>query len=172
MELNVFKTTVLPLRSKLLAYARRLSAEKEDAEDAVQEVLLRLWNNRQELERYQSIEAFAMTLTHNVCMDLHRKRKDTLTIDNLPDTLFDTTPERLLELKDEVKLIRAIIDSLPNLQRIIMRMKDVEGYETEEIVQITGCNAEAIRSNLSRARKRVRDVYLKIIDEKKRRNRP
>ena len=95
-----------------------------------------------------------------------------LTIDNLPDTLFDTTPERLLELKDEVKLIRAIIDSLPNLQRIIMRMKDVEGYETEEIVQITGCNAEAIRSNLSRARKRVRDVYLKIIDEKKRRNRP
>lgn len=172
MELNEFKTTVLPLRSKLLAYACKLSDDKEDAEDAVQEVLLKLWSNRQELEHYRSIEAFAMTLTHNVCMDLRRKHKDTQAIDNLPDTAHDNTPERLLEMKDEVKLIRALIDSLPTLQRTIMRMKDVEGYETEEIAQITGCNAEAIRSNLSRARKRVRDSYLKIIQEKKRRNQP
>ena len=172
MELNEFKTTVLPLRSKLLAYACKLSDEKEDAEDAVQEVLLKLWSNRQTLEHCRSIEAFAMTLTHNVCIDLQRKRKDTQGIDTLPDTAHNSTPERLLEVKDEVKLIRALIDSLPALQRTIMRMKDVEGYETEEIAQITGCNAEAIRSNLSRARKKVRDIYLKIIQEKKRRNQP
>ena len=78
--------------------------------------------------------------------------------------------ERLLEEKDEFRLMREIIDSLPTLQRTIIRMKDIEEYETEEIAEITGCNAEAIRSNLSRARKKVREVYLQTIQERKRRN--
>ena len=65
-----------------------------------------------------------------------------------------------------------IIDSLPNLQRAIMQMKDIQGYETDEIAEITGCGPEAIRSNLSRARKKVRDIYLQTIQEKKRRNEP
>ncbi len=70
-------------------------------------------------------------------------------------------------------LMHEIIDSLPNLQRTIMRMKDIEGYETDEIAEITGCGPEAIRSNLSRARKKVRDVYLRTIQERKeRRNEP
>lgn len=69
MELKEFKITVLPLRAKLLNYARKLTDEPEDAEDAVQEVLLKLWNKRLELEQYRSIEAFAMTLTHNICID-------------------------------------------------------------------------------------------------------
>lgn len=127
MELDVFKTTVLPLRSKLQAYAYKLSDEKEDAEDVVQEVLLKLWNSRKELEHCHSIEAFAMTLTHNVCIDLLRKRRYMQAAGNLPDTICSNTPEHLLELKDEVKLIRTIIDSLPTLQHTIMRMKDVEG---------------------------------------------
>ena len=80
------------------------------------------------------------------------------------------TPERLLEIKDEIRLMREIIDSLPTLQRTIMRMKDIEEYETEEIANITGCNPEAIRSNLSRARKKVREIYLQTIQERRRRN--
>lgn len=72
MELKEFKITVLPLRAKLLNYARKLTDEPEDAEDAVQEVLLKLWNKRLELEQYRSIEAFAMTLTHNICIDMWR----------------------------------------------------------------------------------------------------
>ena len=165
MELKEFKITVLPLRAKLLNYARKLTDEPEDAEDAVQEVLLKLWNKRLELEQYRSIEAFAMTLTHNICIDMWRcKRNDTLSLD---------IPERLLEIKDEIRLMHEIIDSLPNLQRTIMRMKDIEGYETDEIAEITGCGPEAIRSNLSRARKKVRDVYLRTIQERKeRRNEP
>lgn len=169
MELKEFKTTVLPLRPKLLNYACKLTESKEDAEDAIQEVLLKLWNNRPELDQCRSIEAFAMTMTHHVCMDLWRRKRDNITIDNLQVTGEEDTPDRLLEIKDEVRLIREIIDSLPPLQRTVMRMKDVEEYETEEIAQITGCSAEAIRSNLSRARKKVRDTYLNIIQEQKRR---
>ena len=169
MELNEFKISVLPLRPKLLNYARKLTESPEDAEDAVQEVLLKLWNNRLELDQYRSIEAFAMTLTHNVCMDQWRRNRDNSSIDQLQTETDGPTPDHLLELKDEVRLIRAIIDSLPPLQRTIMRMKDVEEYETEEIAQITGCGAEAIRANLSRARKKVRDIYLQTIQERKRR---
>ena len=71
-------------------------------------------------------------------------------------------PERVLEGNDEIRLMREIISSLPTLQQTIIRMKDIEEYETEEIAQITGCSSESIRSNLSRARKKVRDIYLKI----------
>ena len=169
MELNEFKISVLPLRPKLLHYAGKLTESMEDAEDAVQEVLLKLWDKRLELDRCHSVEAFAMTLTHNVCTDLWRKRKDTRSIDSLQSETTERTPEHLLEVKDEVRLIREIIDTLPPLQRLVMRMKDVEGHESEEIAQITGCSAEAIRSNLSRARKKVRDIYLQTIQERKRR---
>ena len=148
MELKQFKITVVPLRDKLLNYARRMTDDPSDAEDAVQEVMLKLWNLRQKLDEYRSIEAVAMTMTHHLCMDMWR----------------------LLEEKDEFRLMREIIDSLPTLQRTIIRMKDIEEYETEEIAEITGCNAEAIRSNLSRARKKVREVYLQTIQERKRRN--
>ena len=174
MELKQFKISVLPLRNKLLNYARKLTESPDDAEDAVQEVLLKLWNKRLELEQYRSIEAFAMTLTHNICIDMWRcKRNDTLSLDIVQAASPTGTPERLLEIKDEIHLMHEIIDSLPNLQRTIMRMKDIEGYETDEIAEITGCGPEAIRSNLSRARKKVRDVYLRTIQERKeRRNEP
>ena len=155
-------------------YARNLNEEPEDEEDAVQEVLLKLWNKRLELEQYRSIEAFAMTLTHNICIDMWRcKRNDTLSLDIVQAASPTGTPERLLEIKDEIHLMHEIIHSLPNLQRTIMQMKDIEGYETDEIAEITGCGPEAIRSNLSRARKKVRDVYLRTIQERKeRRNEP
>lgn len=155
-------------------YARKLTDEPEDAEDAVQEVLLKLWNKRLELEQYRSIEAFAMTLTHNICIDMWRcKRNDNLSLDIVQAASPTGTPERLLEIKDEIRLMHEIIHSLPNLQRTIMQMKDIEGYETDEIAEITGCGPEAIRSNLSRARKKVRDVYLRTIQERKeRRNEP
>lgn len=171
MELKQFKIAVLPLRSKLLNYARRLTDDPDDAEDAVQETMLRLWNRRTELEQYRSIEAFAMTLVHNLCMDLWRtRRNEYVSLDNVPNSTSEATPEQLLEIKDEIKLMRTIIQSLPPLQRTIMQMKDIEEYETDEIAEITGCSAEAIRSNLSRARKKVRDTYLQTIQARKRRN--
>lgn len=171
MELKQFKISVLPLRGKLLSYALKLTDESADAEDAVQEVMLKLWNIRRKLDEYHSIEALSMTMTRNACMDQWRsKRTDTLPLDHVQAASRAATPERLLEEKDEFRLMREIIASLPPLQQAIIRMKDVEEYETEEIAEITGCSSEAIRSNLSRARKKVRDIYLQTIQERKRRN--
>lgn len=167
MELKEFKTTVLPLRNKLMTYARKLTDKTEDAEDAVQEVMLKLWSRRKDLDQCHNIEAFAMTLTHHTCIDIWRRHTETLSLDAVQAV---ATPEVSMESQDEVLLIRRIIASLPPLQQTIMRMKDVEEYETEEIAEITGCSTEAIRSNLSRARKRVREIYLHTIQQRKRRN--
>lgn len=163
MELNQFKITVVPLRGKLLNYARKLTDDSSDAEDVVQEVMLKLWNIRQKLEEYNSIEALAVRITHNLCMDMWRsKRTDQVSLDQVLAVSQTVNPERVLEGNDEIRLMREIISSLPTLQQTIIRMKDIEEYETEEIAQITGCSSESIRSNLSRARKKVRDIYLKI----------
>ena len=170
LSAQIAKISVLPLRNKLLNYARKLTESPDDAEDAVQEVLLKLWNKRLELEQYRNIEAFAMTMTHNLCMDMWRTRHTaSVPLEYVQDATPGGTPERLLEIKDEIRLMHEIINSLPTLQRTIMRMKDIEEYETEEIADITGCNPEAIRSNLSRARKKVREIYLQTVQEKIRR---
>ncbi|THG68289.1 sigma-70 family RNA polymerase sigma factor [Bacteroides faecichinchillae] len=171
MELNQFKIKVLPLRDKLLNYARKMTDNPSDAEDAVQEVMLKLWNLRQKLEEYRSIEAVAMTMTHHLCMDMWRtQRLNNLPLEGLQLSATVASLECLLEEKDEFRLMKEIIDCLPTLQRTIIRMKDIEEYETEEIAEITGCTAEAIRSNLSRGRKKIREIYLQTIQERKRRN--
>ena len=170
MELQKFKIKVLPLRPKLLRHAEKLTGSGEDAEDIVQEVLLRLWKRRAELERCENIEAFSTTLVRHLSIDQWRKRRPESRESGEESGIEYTTPERLLEIKDSVRLIQEIIATLPALQQSVVRMKDVEGYETEEIAEIIGCQPEAVRSNLSRARRKVRDIYLQIVQEKNRRN--
>ncbi|MCI1647042.1 MAG: sigma-70 family RNA polymerase sigma factor [Bacteroides sp.] len=170
MELKLFKINVLPLRSKLLNYAKKYSDNPNDAEDAVQEVMLKLWERRDDLEQYRNIEAYAVTMIHNLCTDMWRSKYTlNLPLKDIEETDGSKIPERFVEIHDEMHLMQEIINSLPTVQRTIMRMKDIEGYETDEITKITGCSSEAIRSNLSRARKKVRDIYIQAIQEKKRR---
>ena len=164
MDLKEFKIQVLPLRGKMNGFAKKLLSDSVDADDAVQEVMMKLWDKRQQLDDCRNIEAFVMTMTHHICIDMIRARRNNIA--NPEDMQLadaDSSTEHLFELKDEVAIIRRIIDSLPDLQRITIRMKDIEGYENEEIAQITGSNVETVRSNLSRARKKVRDIYLMII---------
>lgn len=154
----------------MLHQARKLIGDAEDAEDVVQDVLLRLWSRRDELDRCRNLKAFVATMVRNACIDFLRTRHTGTS--SLPEALCTadgSDPHHDLEAKDEMELMHRIVRSLPPLQQTILRMKDMEEYETEEIAQITGCSPEAIRSNLSRARKRVRDIYLKIIQERRQR---
>lgn len=173
MEVKQFKILILPLRDKLVGYAQKLSENHFDAEDVVQEVMLKLWSLRGHLHEYRSVEALAMKMTRNACMDAwRRKRSGTLQLDRLDVLHHPTvTPDQVLEKKDEMQLMRTIVGMLPPLQQTMIRLKDFEGFETEEIAEVTGCSSEAIRSNLSRARKKVRDLYLQTIQERKKRDR-
>lgn len=163
MELETFKSTVLPLRDKLLKYSVKLTDDGADAEDIVQEAFLKLWYIRDRLDGYQSVEALSVQVVKNLCLDkLRSKRMDRMP-ENSQSILADTvTPEQLLEQHDAVAIIGRLIQQLPTLQQCIIRMKDVEGYELSEIAQITGTQIESVRVNLSRARKKVREQFIML----------
>jgi RNA polymerase sigma factor (sigma-70 family) len=159
-----FKTYVLPLSSKLLRIAFQIIQNEEEAKDVLQDVFLKLWQKRNELNKVQNIEAFAVSLTRNRCLDVMRKRK-AITIrnlkkDNIPYERGIETDN--LEHTDSAGLVKRIIAGLPELQRTIIHLRDIELLEFEEIADIMKMEINAIRVNLSRARKKVRDEILKI----------
>jgi RNA polymerase sigma-70 factor (ECF subfamily) len=163
MELETFKITVLPLREKLVSISRRITEDGVDAEDIVQESLLKLWLMRGELDRYASVEAFATQMVKNLSIDhLRAKHPEGPPLDDLSLGSGDRSPDEQLEEKDAVACVRSLINKLPSLQQTIIRMKDIEGYELQEIADITGTQVEAVRVNLSRARKRIREQFIQL----------
>ncbi|MDR1527895.1 MAG: RNA polymerase sigma factor [Dysgonamonadaceae bacterium] len=161
MLLDDFKLNIVPLRQKLFITAFRLMQNEEDAEDAVQETLLRLWNMRQELDAVVNPGAFAMQTVKNICIDRLRIRKEQLNIDDSLLGNNNETPYLQTERNDTVAIVRQLIERLPELQRIIIRMRDIEGYELQEIADITQTQVSAVSMNLSRARKKIREQLIK-----------
>jgi RNA polymerase sigma-70 factor (ECF subfamily) len=163
MRIEQFKSDIVPLQQKLLATAFRLLQNEEDAEDTVQETLLRLWNMRRELDTVLNPAAFAMQITKNSCIDRLRNRKEQT---NVTDFLFGSnneTPYLQAERQDMVRLVRQIVEHLPETQKMIIRLRDIEGYELQEIADITQTQVGAVCMNLSRARKKVREQLLKYM---------
>jgi len=162
MSQERFKAEILPLREKLFHIAQRILVEEQEAEDAVQEVLLKLWHTRDSLGNYDSPAAYATTVTKNHCLDrLKVKNRQ----EPLDDSYFGLAaienPYLLLERKNTNEILHKIIERLPPLQQATIKMKDIEEFEVEEIAEITGTTVEAVRVNLSRARKKVREEYIK-----------
>ena len=162
MEQAQFKKDILPLRERLMFYAERFLENKSDAEDIVQEVFLKLWSMRDELGNYSSVEALSVTMTKNLCLNrltIHKREQERLNGHIFIDE--NLSPDEQLEQKDNIVQVMRIIDLLPGLQQAVLRMKHVEGLEIEEIAAITGSAPEAIRMNLYRARKKVKEIFFK-----------
>lgn len=151
------------MREKLLLYAKRLLDNPEDAEDIMQEVFLKLWYMRGELDYYKNVMALSVQITKHLCLNRMKVRERSG--GEISERLFvsdATTPYSQLEQKDSLEHVMRIIDKLPGLQQTILRMKHVDGFEVEEIAGLTGSTPEAVRMNLSRARKRVREQFFKM----------
>ena len=155
MEQEQFKKEILPLREKLFLYARRLLDNPEDAEDVMQEVFLKLWYMRGELDYYNNVMALSVQITKHLCLNRMKVRERT-------EGEAASTPYTQLEQKDSLEHVMRLINKLPGLQQTILRMKHVDGFEVEEIAGLTGSTPEAVRMNLSRARKRVREQFFKM----------
>lgn len=162
MELETFKIIVLPLREKLINISSRMMEDRSDAEDIVQETFLKLWQIRGKLDSYDSVEALAVQVAKNLALDkLKQHRPEGTDVALLSLDSGTRNPAEELEQHDTVARIRWLISKLPSLQQTIIRMKDVEGYELAEIAEITGTQVEAVRVNLSRARKKIREQLMK-----------
>lgn len=167
MDLHAFKQQILPVQGRLFRLAQLFLRNREEAEDTTQDVLLRLWTNRQQLETYQSVEALAVQMTKNSCLDKLKAHARQKTTDGpgLPDVQADdVSPYQRVEFADSAGLMHRLIDDLPDQQKLILHLRDVEEYSFEEIEQVTGLTINNIRVILSRARQRLRDSYTKTND--------
>jgi RNA polymerase sigma factor (sigma-70 family) len=164
MDLTDYKQHILPLHGKLFHYASILLRDRSEAEDAVQEVFMKLWKIRDSLDQYNSVEAFAYKVTRNWCLD-RIKAKKPVYIENY-NTWFDnktedTDPQRRLETSDHMNLLFAMLDKLPEQQKLIIQLRELENLEFEEIAEIMDMNINAIRVNLSRARNKIKEEMIK-----------
>ena len=151
MTQEEFKEEAQRLRPRLMLTARRYLGD-DDAEDTVQDALLRLWQMVGELR--QPFDALALRLTRNLCIDQVRRRKPTVMLtdsDGTDETGDDERIERMM----------AVVSTLPDLQQTILRLRHLEGMEMNEIADLTGSSEVAVRKALSRARQAVRQKYMK-----------
>ena len=153
---------VTPFKDKIFRVARRLLVSVEEAEDATQEVLLKLWNHQQKFKDYNSPEAFAMTMTKNWCFDrLKSKQAQNLKIvhNNYED--HSQSLQKSIEVNDSLRWVEKHMDALPEKQKLILQLRDIEQYEFNEIAKILDMSEATIRVSLSRARKSIREKLTK-----------
>lgn len=161
MEQKEFLNTILPCKDTLYRLAKRLLVSSDEAEDAVQEVFLKLWKGRAKIHHYRSPEAFAVTMTKNYCLDrLKSRQTSNLKIVHTNYKNSDNI-EKDVEATEGVELVTRIMQTLPEKQKMIMQLRDIEQFEFSEIAQMLSMNETAIRVALSRARKTVREQLLK-----------
>ena len=162
MNQNEFVQIITPFKDKLFRLAKRMLVSTEEAEDASQEVLVRLWNKNSSLEQYNSVEALAMTMTKNYCLDqLKSKRATNLQIvhNNYQDK--QASVEAQIEDQNTLQWAEKLINDLPEQQRLILQLREIEEYEFSEIAQVLEMNETAVRVALSRARKTLREQIKK-----------
>lgn len=158
MTQNEFLNIVMPFKDKVFRLAKRLLVSTEEAEDATQEVLLKLWNNKTKFEDYKNVEAFSMTMTKNYCFDkLKSKQAQNLKIVHSNYEDGSTSLQKQVELNDSVYWVSKIIEDLPEQQKVIIQLRDIEEYDLDEIAKMLDMNNTAVRVALSRARKTIRE---------------
>ncbi|HAF76542.1 MULTISPECIES: RNA polymerase sigma factor [Maribacter] len=161
MKQTEFLNIVLPFKDKLFRMAKRLLVSTEEAEDATQEILIKLWSKKNKMESYNNVEAFAMTMTKNFCLDrLKSKQAGNLKLVHSNYTDASTSLQSELEAKDSIDWVERIMAELPEQQKMVLQLRDVEQYEYEEIEKLLDMKPTAIRVALSRARKTVREKLM------------
>ena len=161
MTENEFMQIVAPFKDKLYRLAKRLLISSEEAEDATQEILMKLWAGKKSIGKYRNVEAFAMTMTKNFCLDrLKSKQSGNLKLVHSNYEERETPLQKQIEVRDSISLVEKIVEDLPEQQRMILQLRDVESYEYDEIAKMLDMKPTAIRVALSRARKTVREKLL------------
>ena len=162
MNQSDFLKSVLPFKDKVFRLAKRLLVSTEEAEDATQELYFKLWKNKAKIAKYKNVEAFAMTMTKNYCFDrLKSKQASNLTLVHSYYKEKDTSLDKKLEYRDSVSQVYKLIEKLPEQQKLVIQLRDVEEYDFEEIGKMLDLKPTAVRVALSRARKTIREELIK-----------
>jgi RNA polymerase sigma-70 factor (ECF subfamily) len=161
-----FRTDVLPLKNELFRLALRITLNREDAEDVVQETMIRVWNRRDQWEQIESIEAFCTTICRNLALDkTKRASNQDASLDDeghdAPDHSYSANPEEQAMQRDKVERVRRLMNLLPEKQRTCMQLRDVEGKSYKEIAAVMDITEQQVKVNIFRARQSIKQEYLK-----------
>jgi RNA polymerase sigma-70 factor (ECF subfamily) len=166
MNWTIFNQQVFPIRHKLYRFALRITGNIHEAEDIVQEVLEKVWKTDEaQANHVQNWEAWCMTLTRNRSLDKNRARtiRRTQALENTPERLTpDANPAQALESQDAIAHIRQFMQELPEKQRLVMHLRDIEEHSYEEIAEVLNISMEQVKVNLHRARKAIREKLIGI----------
>lgn len=160
-----FRDDVLPLKNRLYRLALRITAHTGESEDIVQETIIRAWNHRDEFETGSSVEAFCVTVCKNLALDYIGKKESQNTA--LEDTVLEqadnaATPFQKLSHEDGKKWVYRLFQQLPDKQRIIMQLRDIEGKPYREIATLLNITEEQVKVTLFRARQKIKQEFEKI----------
>lgn len=148
----------------LYRFALRLLGNREDAMDVVQDVLEKLWKKRKSMEGYNSMEALSIKMTRDLCLDRLRQRSmKAEKLKTIKKSVSLRNPNKEYENMDLVHIVKQLIMELPEKQKMVIHLRDVELLEFEEISEILEIDIRAVRMNLSRARKSIKERLEKII---------
>jgi RNA polymerase sigma-70 factor (ECF subfamily) len=163
MTAEEFKIRLLPAKNKLFRFALSLLSNREEAEDAVQEVYLKMWDMRNDLGKYKNTDALMMTITRNHCLDkIKLKKNKAITLNEELDSSRAGSMEEKTEQSDLISRIKQVMQKLPEQQKTIVHLRDVEGYNYDEIAKVTGYDLNYVRVNLSRGRKKIRETIINL----------
>lgn len=156
MDAHQFQHQVLCYSDQIYRMALSILKDENKAKDLFQELMMHLWERREQLEKIENRRAYLLTSTRNMCIDLLRREP---AIGEIPVETMDIqpNPHQLAEQSDTLNFLHHLIDELPEMQRIIIRMRDVEEMEIAEIAEILSITENAVTVNLSRARKKLRE---------------
>lgn len=164
MSLENFKKQILPIKNKLFRFSLRIVGNPSEAEDVVQEVFIKMWKSREKWHQYNNIEAWCMRMTKNLSIDKLRSKHQKVGF--LPEGMDfiapNSSPEKRTELKDSVLKIKDLIKGLPEKQRMVIHLRDLEGFTYKEIAEQLDIPLNQVKVYLFRARQSIKSQMINI----------
>lgn len=154
-----FRQEVLPLRERLFRIALAVTLNRQEAEDVVQDIMLRLWERREEWETIGSLGAWCTTATRNAAIDRTRRSRELGLQPQDDERQAQTTPHDDLVATEGHDMLRHLLQSLPEVQRTIFTLRETEGHSYAEIATMLGLSDSQVKTYLLRARRKVRDLF-------------
>lgn len=167
MSIQEFQIAVVPVKDQLFRMVYRMLGNVSDTEDVVQETLIKLWNGRHELNQVQNLEAWSMRIARNLAIDRLRARQRSAEtpVEALPDQSAGYTPQDLTESTETFTHVKQLMDTLPEKQRLVMHLRDIEGLSYQEIADTLSMPMAQVKVYLFRARQSVREGLLKLYQQ-------
>jgi RNA polymerase sigma-70 factor (ECF subfamily) len=164
MTLKEFTYQLVGLKDKLFRFSARIVGDDEMAEDVVQDVVIKMWDKREDRDEYQNLEAYCMRMTKNLSIDKTRAKSfQNVSLDKAPEQIQSShNPYQQTAENDTVSHVHQLMQALPEKQRMVMQLRDIEGMEYKEIAEALELPLNQIKVNLFRARKSIRKQLLNI----------